>query len=130
MSYDYQELKVWQKAHAVTLDVYKLTKQWPREEIYGLTSQARRAALSIGANLAEGSGRMGPAEFAHFVSLAAGSAAELEYELLVARDLGYLEDDAHTPIANELTEIRKMLGALWSRLSASGSPLSAGAQRP
>jgi four helix bundle protein len=82
---DFRQLKVWQKAHDVTLAVYGVTKEFPRSEIYGLTSQMRRCAISIGSNLAEGRGRDGDPEFARFIGIAYGSACELEYELLVAK---------------------------------------------
>ena len=80
---DFHELKVWQKAHQLTLAVYQTTAGFPREELYGLTSQLRRASSSVGANLAEGCGRNGDAEFARFCSIAMGSASELEYHLLL-----------------------------------------------
>jgi len=84
---DFHELKVWQKAHQLTLAVYQITVSFPREELYGLTSQLRRCSSSIPANLAEGCGTNGDAEFARFCSIAMGSASELEYHLLLAKDL-------------------------------------------
>ena len=84
---DFRELKVWRKAHELTLAVYQITASFPREELYGLTAQLRRASSSIAANLAEGCGRNGDAELARFCSMAMGSASELEYHLLLARDL-------------------------------------------
>ena len=83
---DFRELKVWRKAHELTLAVYQITASFPREELYGLTAQLRRAGSSIAANLAEGCGRNGDAELARFCSMAMGSASELEYHLLLARD--------------------------------------------
>ena len=83
----FRNLKVWEKAHSVTLDIYIVTRAFPREEIYGLTSQMLRASASIGANIAEGSCRKGDAEFGRFLQIAMGSASELEYHLLLARDL-------------------------------------------
>ena len=88
---DFHELKVWQKAHELTLAVYRVTTPFPREELYGLTSQLRRASASIAANLAEGCGRSGDAEFARYCSIAMGSASEVEYHLLLARDLKLLK---------------------------------------
>jgi four helix bundle protein len=88
---DFRELKVWQKAHQLTLAIYQTTASFPREERYGLTSQLRRACSSIPANLAEACGRNGDAEFARFCSIAMGSASELEYHLLLARDLKLLQ---------------------------------------
>jgi four helix bundle protein len=84
---DFRELQVWRKAHELTLAVYQITASFPREELYGLTAQLRRAGSSIAANLAEGCGRNGDAELARFCSMAMGSASELEYHLLLARDL-------------------------------------------
>jgi four helix bundle protein len=114
---NYRELKVWQKAHQVVLAVYRVTREFPKDELYALTSQVRRAAVSIGANLAEGCGRHGRSEFAHFVSIASGSASELDYELLVARDLEYLAPEAHERICHELDQVRMMLNALHQRLT-------------
>jgi four helix bundle protein len=86
----FKNLKVWEKAHVLTLDIYQSSKSFPREEIYGLTSQMRRASASIGANIAEGACRGGDLDFARFLQMAAGSASELEYHLLLARDLELL----------------------------------------
>jgi four helix bundle protein len=83
---DFRELKVWHKAHQLTLAVYSATKTFPRDELYGLTSQIRRAAVSIGANIAEGAGKNSPAEFGRFLQIALGSASELEYHLLLSGD--------------------------------------------
>ena len=84
---DFRDLQVWQKAHGLTLAIYRVTVTFPRQELYGLTTQLRRASSSIAANLAEGCGRNSDAEFARFCSIAMGSASELEYHLLLARDL-------------------------------------------
>jgi four helix bundle protein len=90
---DFHGLIVWQKAHAIAIKIYQLTQRFPDGERFGLTSQLRRSAASIGSNLAEGCGRGGEAEFARFVQIAMGSASEVEYQLLLARDLGYLASD-------------------------------------
>ena len=87
---DFRQLKVWEKAHHLTLEIYRATASFPRAETYGLTSQIRRASSSICANLAEGCGRGGDAELARFCGIARGSASELEYHLLLARDLHLL----------------------------------------
>jgi four helix bundle protein len=87
---DFRELKVWHKSHQLTLDIYTATRGFPREEVYGLTSQFRRSSASIPANIAEGCGRTGDAELARFMLIAMGSASELEYHLLLAHDLGFL----------------------------------------
>ena len=88
---DFKELKVWEKAHALTLQVYQETRSFPREEIYGLTSQVRRAAASVAANIVEGCGRRSDGEFTRFLQIARGSASELKYHLLLARDLHFLK---------------------------------------
>lgn len=87
---DFRELKVWEKAHCLTLAVYRATTAFPRDEVYGLTSQIRRSCASIPANIAEGCGREGDAELARFLQIAMGSASELEYHLLLTRDLDFL----------------------------------------
>jgi four helix bundle protein len=115
---DFRQLKVWEKAHQLTLDIYRVTVHFPRAEAYGLTSQIRRAGASIGANLAEGCGREGDAELGRFCSMARGSASELEYHLLLAKDLGFLEAAAHHKLAEQTTEIKRMLTALIQKLKA------------
>jgi four helix bundle protein len=111
-------LKVWEKAHQLTLEVYRATASFPREEAYGLTSQIRRASSSIGANLAEGCGRSGDTEFARFCSIARGSASELEYHLLLAKDLQFLPASLHEKLAADAVEIKRMLTALIQKLTA------------
>ncbi len=106
---DFKKVKVWEKAHQLVLHVYRSTALFPREEAYGLTSQIRRAAASIPANIAEGAGRETQLELAHFLSIASGSAAELDYHLLLARDLGYMDSHDYQELENCLTEIKRML---------------------
>lgn len=113
---NFRDLVVWQKAHQLTLNAYRATAHFPREESFGLTSQLRRAASSVAANIAEGSGRSGQAEFARFLHVAAGSASEVEYHLLLARDLGYLIEADYARLLNELIEVKKMLAALISKI--------------
>ena len=115
---DFHELKVWQKAHELTLAVYRVTVDFPRAELYGLTSQLRRASASIAANLAEGCGRSGDAEFARFCSIAMGSASELEYHLLLARDLKLFKPGDYEELAPRATELKRMLTALLQKLNA------------
>jgi four helix bundle protein len=115
---DFRQLKVWEKAHRLTLDVYRLTAAFPREETYGLTSQMRRASSSICANLAEGCGREGDVELARFCSIARGSASELQYHLLLARDLHFIEPSDHNQLSLETTEVKRMLTALIQKLTA------------
>ena len=108
---DFRDLKVWHKAHRLTLEVYETTRTFPVEERYGVTSQIRRAATSIPTNIAEGCGRYGERELARFVSIAAGSASEVEYLVLLAADLGYLTAPDQSRLATAVVEVRKMLAA-------------------
>ncbi len=109
---DFRELKVWQKSHGLTLAVYRLTAGLPRTELFGLTSQMRRAAASIGANIAEGCGRNGGADLARFLQIASGSASELENHALLARDLGFVARDAADSLATDIAEVKRMLYGL------------------
>jgi four helix bundle protein len=115
---DFRDLTVWQKAHRLTLDVYRRTASFPRDELYGLTSQLRRSASSVAANLAEGCGRNGDAELARFCSIAMGSASELEYHLLLAKDLELINAKDHEDLALRATELKRMLTALLQKLTA------------
>lgn len=115
---DFRDLKVWEKAHAVTLEMYRVTNSFPRDERYGLTSQIRRCSASIAANIAEGCGRRGNGEFHRFLQVASGSASELDYHLLLARDLCFLGNDQYGSIAKQLGELRRMLTALILRVDA------------
>jgi four helix bundle protein len=115
---DFHELKVWQKAHQLTLAVYRVTAAFPRAELYGLTSQLRRSSSSIPANLAEGCGRSGDAELARFCSIAMGSASELEYLLLLAKDLDLLNPKDYEELAPRAVEVKRMLTALIQKLTA------------
>jgi four helix bundle protein len=117
---DFHELKVWQKAHQLTLAVYRITAAFPREELYGLTNQLRRACASIAGNLAEGCGRNGDAEFARFCSMAMGSASELEYHLLLARDLKLIEPNDYAALDQRATELKRMFTALMRKLNVDG----------
>jgi len=109
---DFKDLKVWSKAHALTLAVYQLTRQFPKEELYGLTSQVRRSAASVGANIAEGCGRRSDGEMCRFLQIAYGSATELEYHLLLARDLQMLEDGKFQLMERQVDEVQRMLTSL------------------
>ena len=115
---DFHELKVWQKAHQLTLAVYQITANFPRAETYGLTGQLRRACASIPANLAEGCGRSGDAELARFCSIALGSASELEYHLLLARDLKLISPTDHDDLSQSAIELKRMLAGLLQKLKA------------
>ncbi|MFQ5520928.1 MAG: four helix bundle protein [Candidatus Methylomirabilia bacterium] len=115
---DFRELKVWEKAHHLTLAVYNATTTFPRDELYGLTSQIRRSCASIPANIAEGCGRGGDAEFGRFLQIAMGSASELEYHLLLACDLKFLDNADYKHLASEVTEVKRMLTAFIQKLNA------------
>ena len=115
---DFRQLKVWQKSHQLALDLYQITVSFPRSETYGLTSQIRRAGVSIPSNLAEGCGRNGDAELARFCRIASGSASELEYHLLLARDLKLIKLDDYEKLALQTTEIKRMLTVFVQKLSA------------
>jgi len=108
----YRDLAVWQKSYQLALAVYKATGSFPREEVFGLTSQVRRAAVSIVANLAEGNCRHSRADYVRFVSIAQGSAGELDTLLWLARDLSYLKDTEAPQLTEQLTEGSKMLNGL------------------
>jgi four helix bundle protein len=113
---DFRELGVWRKAHELTLEVYRITAAFPSEERYGLTRQLRRCSASIAANLAEGCGRTGDAEFARFCTIAMGSASELEYHLLLAKDLQLISPKAHQPLSSRTTEVKRMLSGMLKAL--------------
>jgi four helix bundle protein len=109
---NYKELLVSRKAHQMTLDIYSATRSFPKEELYGLTSQLRRSAASIGANIAEGSGRRSNNEICRFLQISRGSASETEYHLLLARDLKFLRDEDFRKLSREADELQRMLTAL------------------
>ncbi len=113
---NYRDLQVWQRGHAFTLAAYRSTQSFPKEERFGLTSQIRRASASIPANLAEGCGRRSDREMARFVQIAMGSGTELSYHLLLAHDLGFLQDEEYGHLDCDLSVILKMLSALSKTL--------------
>lgn len=115
---DFKNLQVWGKSHALALAVYKATRNFPKEEIYTLTSQLRRAAGSVPANISEGCGRGGDPEFGRFLQIAMGSACEMEYHLLLAHDLLYLSDDPFTRLTEDVVEVKRMLASLLVRVKA------------
>jgi len=119
---DFRTLKVWEKAHAITLAVYKVTQKFPKHELYALTSQIQRAAVSIPTNIAEGCGKDSDAELKRYFMIAMGSSSELEYLLLLARDLKYLPEDEYQILNNDLTEVRRMLNAFIQKLKTPISP--------
>lgn len=113
---NYQELLIWQKGMEIVKAVYKITHSFPKEEIYGITSQIRRSAVSIPSNIAEGRSRASGKEFIQFLKITLGSLAELETQLLIAKDIGYLREEEIRPLIGLLDEERKMLNSIIYKL--------------
>ena len=118
---DFKKLNVWQEAHELTLSLYPATSTFPQSELYGLTAQMRRCCVSIGSNIAEGYGRARENEKARFLQITLGSLSELEYQVLVARDLGYLFSKDHEDLTNRILEIGRMLGSLVNKVRAASA---------
>ncbi|MGA2621744.1 MAG: four helix bundle protein [Thermoguttaceae bacterium] len=121
---NFREVKAWEKGHALTLSVYQATASFPRDELFGLTSQLRRACASVPANIAEGCGRNSDGELRRYLEIAMGSASETEYHLLLARDLGYLRPQSYDKLNNDVTEVKRMLSAFINRLKDERSAIS------
>lgn len=117
---DFHELKVWEKAHRLVVSVYQVTHGFPTAERFGLTLQVRRAAISVPSNIAEGCGRASERELARFLDIAAGSTSEVEYHLLLARDLGYVDEDTAHKLSRQVSEVKRMLSAFIQKLTADG----------
>ena len=113
---DFRDLFVWRKSHELTLALYKVTAKFPDEEKFGLRSQIRRCCASIPANIAEGCGKKGGAEFNRFLLIASGSGSELEYHLLFSHDLGYISAPDHSRLRASLLEVRRMLTGLITKV--------------
>lgn len=114
---DYKKLIVWDKSYKLGIDIYSVTKTFPKEEIYGLTSQLRRSAISIPSNIAEGSRRSTEKDYKSFLHVAYGSGAELEVQILFSKDLSYISNDTCKKLLNNLSEVMKMLNALILKLT-------------
>ncbi len=127
MARDFRTVKAWERAHALTLRVYSTTSVFPDDERFGLVSQMRRACMSIPTNVCEGCARGTNKGPARFIDIATGSASEVEYQLLLAKDLGYLAEEQHLALSTEVTEIRRMLLSLQQETAfiAQSSPLKA-----
>ena len=115
---DFSKLKVWQKAHNYTVNLYKITKDFPSDERFGLTNQIRRASVSIESNISEGCGRNGDKEFSRFLDIAQGSAYEVKCQIFIARDLGYLDSSKSQLLTDKINEISRMINALNQKLKA------------
>jgi four helix bundle protein len=109
---DFTKLGVWRKAHEVALGIYRETGRWPKHELFGLTSQARRAAVSVPANIAEGCGKNSDAELAKHARISLGSASELSYYLILAHDLSYIDRPVYSERQDSVSEVRRMLASL------------------
>jgi four helix bundle protein len=118
---DFRDLKVWQKAHELTIDVYRTTAEFPKQEMYGLVSQMRRCAASVGSNLAEGRGRRGDGDFGRFIQIASGSLTELEYQLLLSKDLKYLAEPEYKLINQKLAEVSRVLLSLQQKVKSTSA---------
>ncbi len=126
---DFRELKVWEKAHQLALAIYRVTAKFPKEELYGLTSQIRRASMSIPTNIAEGCGRSTDAEFARFLQIAMGSACETEYQLLLSLDLGIMAQDEYSKLQGITQDVKRMLGALLKTIHTDHAGLKAASKK-
>jgi four helix bundle protein len=115
---NFQKLDVWKKAHELTLAIYRITADFPTQERFGLTSQLQRASASIGANIAEGCGRETDADYKRFVQMACGSACEVEYHLLLARDLSLVDSAKYEKLNADVNEVKRMLCGLIRYLEA------------
>ena len=115
---NFKELKIWEKSHQLTLSIYRASAKFPKEEIYSLTNQLRRAALSIPANTAEGCGKNSQADLANFLNISLGSANETEYFLILSKDLDYLTEEQFSLLSNSINEVKAMLISLIGRVRA------------
>ncbi|HET8864070.1 MAG TPA: four helix bundle protein [Gracilimonas sp.] len=115
---DFRKLLVWQKSHQLTMAIYKSTTFYPKEEMYGLTNQMRRSASSVPSNIAEGCGRNTQSQLAYFLNIGMGSASELEYQLILSKDLGFINDQIFKEQTNQVTEVKRMLTSLHQKVSS------------
>ncbi len=113
---NFQELSIWQKAHTLTLKVYLITKEFPKDELYGLISQMRRSSSSIPTNIAEGCGRNSDPELRRFLIISSGSCSELQYQLLLSKDLKFISEDVCKELSEQVIEIRKMIHSFIQKL--------------
>ncbi|MEO6729283.1 MAG: four helix bundle protein [Candidatus Dojkabacteria bacterium] len=114
---DFKKLKIWTQSKELTISIYKVTKTFPREEIFGLTSQIRRASISIAGNIAEGSGRFTPKDFSNFVTIAIGSLSEVECYLIISQDLQYIDNDQFKLLDEQIDHLKRMLISFKSKLN-------------
>lgn len=119
---DFKDLIVWERSHRLALALYRATDTFPKHEVFGLSSQIRRAGASVPTNLAEGCGRWGDGDMGRFIQIAMGSASEVAYLILLARDLGYLPAHEYEHLAVEMDEVRRMLTVFYKRVRAPKKP--------
>jgi len=119
---NFRDLQIWHRSHALTLEVYRITRAFPKSKLHGLVSQMRRSSSSVPTNIAEGCGRNTEKAFARFLYNAMGSASELEYQLILVCDLEYIPRDTHEKTNSELAEIKRMLNAFIQKLRSSSPP--------
>jgi four helix bundle protein len=117
---DFRQLRVWQKARELVLSIYRVTRAFPKDELFGKISQMRRSGTSIAANIAEGCGRHGAAELARFLQIALGSASELESYVILASDLKYLRSADQLALVKSISEVKKILASFVRNLRADG----------
>lgn len=115
---NFRKLSVWEKSHELTLNIYNSTSSYPKDELYGLISQMRRSASSIPTNIAEGCGHNTQPQLARFLSVASGSASELEYQIILSKDLGFIDNKSFKELSEKVTEIKRMLFSLLQKVSA------------
>lgn len=113
---DFRQLKVWEESHKLTLEIYRITKEFPKEELFALTNQMRRASASISSNIAEGCGRGSNKEYAHFIQIALGSAFEIDYQLLLSKDLGYFSLESYHVLNEKIDKIKRQLASLLKKI--------------
>jgi four helix bundle protein len=114
---DYRKLRVWEKSHQLTLDVYAAVKNFPKEEMFGLTGQMKRSSASIATNIAEGCGRNSEKDFCRFLVISFGSANELEYQVILSSDLKFFDSESTTELLTKIAEVKKMLNGLILKLN-------------
>jgi four helix bundle protein len=115
---NFRQFNVWSKSHALVLEVYRITRAFPKDELFGLTSQMRRATVSVPANICEGCGRGSDADFARFLHISMGSASELEYYFILAEGLRYRDSAVASQLGEAIAEVKRMLAGLIQRLQA------------
>jgi four helix bundle protein len=113
---NFLNLEIWKRSHQLTLKIYKVTKYFPKEELFGLTGQMRRSASSIPSNIAEGCGRNSNPQLAHFLQIACGSCSELQYQIILSKDLFYITEEVFNELHTDVVDIRKMIFGYWDKL--------------